>query len=155
MSRRGRFSIWKDDPTLDSWYNTAVDRNFIPRNSNGNPVEEMLFFGIAKPNQVNYPSGEWLYDAGMGHLESKFHLQMSLVIYLTLLSTCSFTNVEYSRIDPTWPHIQQTHHRQTSASSSRFSDSLCFEGQCYLLLRLHICQCWWSRRGQTWQAQPR
>jgi hypothetical protein len=147
MSSRGRFSVSKDDPTLDSWYNAAVNRNFIPRNSNGNPVEEMLFFGIPKSNQINYPSGasdEWFCDASMGHntvMESKFRLQMSPVVYLTLFSTRSFTDVEYSRIDPAWPQIQQAHHRQTSASGSRFSDSLCFEGQCYFLLRLHICQC--------------
>ena len=124
MSSRGRFSIWKDDPALDSWYNAAVNRNFIPRNSDDNPVEEILFFGIPKSNQVSYPSGashEWFYDASMGHstiMESKFRLQMFPVMYLTLFSTYSFTDVEYSRIDPAWPQIQQTYHRQTSASSS-------------------------------------
>jgi hypothetical protein len=127
MSNRGRFSVWKDDPVLDSWYNATVNRNFIPRNSNGDPAEEMLIFGIPKSNQINYPSGasdEWFCDASMGHntvMESKFRLQMSPVVYLTLFSTRSFT-------DPAWPQIQQAHHRQTSASGSRFSDSLCFEG---------------------------
>jgi hypothetical protein len=79
MSDRGRFSIWKDDPALHSWHNAAVNRDFILRNNDGDPVEEMLFFDIAKSNQVNYPSGasnEWLYDATVGHntiMGSKFH----------------------------------------------------------------------------------
>jgi hypothetical protein len=91
---------------LDSWYNASVNRNFIPRNSDGNPVEEMLFLGIPKSNQVNYPSGapnEWFCDAGMGHnttMESKFRLQMSPAVYLTLFSTCPFTDVGCSRIGP-------------------------------------------------------
>ena len=78
MSDRGSFSIWKDDPALDSWYNAAVNRNFSLRNDDGGPVEEM-FFDMPKSNQVNYPSGtanEWFYDATMGDntiKESKVH----------------------------------------------------------------------------------
>jgi hypothetical protein len=79
MSDRGRLSIWKDDPALDSWYNAAVNRKFSFSSNDGNPMEEMLFFDIAKSNQVNYPSGAsngWFYDATMGDntiMESKFH----------------------------------------------------------------------------------
>jgi hypothetical protein len=137
MSDRGSFSIWKDDPALDSWYNAAVNRNFSLRNDDGNPMEEMSFFDIAKPNQVNHPSGaanEWFYDATLGDntiKESKFNFcKLSPVVYLTWFSACSFTHIEYSWIDAAWAQVQQSHHRQTSAISSRFSDSLCSEGQC-------------------------
>ena len=90
MSDRGGFSIWKDDPALDSWYNAAVNRKFSLRNDDGNPMEEMSFFDSAKSDQVNYPSGaanEWFYGAAMGDnaiKESKFHLcKLSPVVYLT------------------------------------------------------------------------
>jgi hypothetical protein len=135
MSGRGSFSIWKDDLALDSWYKATVNRNFSLRNNDGNPMEEMSKTDITKSSQVNCPSGaanEWFCDATAGDntiKESKFHFcKLSPVVYLTWLSACSFTHVEYSWIDVTWPQAQQSHHRQTSAISSRFSDSLCSEG---------------------------
>jgi hypothetical protein len=79
MSDRGRFSIWRDDPGLDSWYDAAVNHGFGFRTNDGNPMEEMIFFDIAESNQVNYPSdasNEWFYGAAIDDntiMESKFH----------------------------------------------------------------------------------
>jgi hypothetical protein len=70
---------------LDSWYKATVNRNFSLRKDDGNPMEEMLFFDIAKSNQVNFPSGtanEWFYDATTGDntiKESKFHCPQSRI----------------------------------------------------------------------------
>jgi hypothetical protein len=79
MSGRGSFSIWKDDPALDSWYKATVNRNFSLRNDDGNPMEEMSKTDIAKSTQVNCPGGAAngrFYDAATGDntiKESKFH----------------------------------------------------------------------------------
>jgi hypothetical protein len=69
MSEQGRLSLWSGNPALDSWYNAAISRNASPRNMDETGMEEVLFFDIAKSNQVKYPSdgaNDWFYSATMG-----------------------------------------------------------------------------------------
>ena len=69
MSDQGRFTIWKGEPTLDSWYNAAVGSNASPRTIEETTGEEVLFLNIAKSNQVKYPSdgaNDWFYGSAIG-----------------------------------------------------------------------------------------
>ena len=69
MSDQGRFSIWKGEPALDSWYNAAVGRDASLHTVEETAGEESLFFDIAKSNQVKYPSdgaNDWFYGSAIG-----------------------------------------------------------------------------------------
>lgn len=69
MSEHGRLSIWKSEPTLDSWYNAAVNRNASVHDLGKSDMEEMLFFDISRSNQVRYPSSsanDWFFGGTTG-----------------------------------------------------------------------------------------
>jgi hypothetical protein len=106
MSDQGRLSIWKGDPAMDSWYNAAVHRNATIRSNSKGDMEEMLFFDIAKSNQVKYPSGaanDWFYGATTGGndtIESKLNFtQMCLTAYLTQPSAYSSNYYNFTYIE--------------------------------------------------------
>ena len=81
MSDPGRFSIWKGEPAMDSWYSAAINANLDRRRGRGDAdMEEVLFLDIAKSNQVKYPSGDandWFYGASADFnptIESEYSL---------------------------------------------------------------------------------
>lgn len=67
MSDIERFSIWKDEPSMDSWYSAAVTRDTENRKGiDTSDMQEVLFFDIGKSNQVKHPSddvNDWFYGA--------------------------------------------------------------------------------------------
>jgi hypothetical protein len=165
MPDQGRLSIWKGEAALDSWYNAAVNRKASLRNTAKSDMDEMLFFDIAKSNQVKHPSGaanDWFYGATMGNnaaVGSRFYFtQTCSIVYLTLPSTCSpncynFTYVEWSWLGVSSNQVELAHQRQAAAATSQLSKQLCSKRQRHSLLRLYLCQRWCREPGPTRQAQ--
>lgn len=62
-----RYSVWKSDPAMDSWYHAATGNGSVTGLSDaGGDMKEAMLFDITKNARVNSPSlvaNDWFYKS--------------------------------------------------------------------------------------------